>query len=129
HWGSRARLSCGVRAANCVGNCEVLGNHEETCIRIYTFPMQFSPRACSRSPLAVPTPVPPDRLSAPLTLRTVRRGAETIAWRERAVRVDVDVYLGVCHHEPVVLGAEAQSESLRVELDLGGDLGPAEADF
>jgi AraC-like DNA-binding protein len=91
--------------------------------------MQFSPPACRQSPLAVPTPVPQWRAPARLTLRTVRRGAETIAWRRRAVRVDVDVYVVVGHDEPVVLGAEAQSESLSVEIDLGGDLDPTEADF
>ena len=68
------------------------------------------------------------RASAPIVLRTVRHGAQTLAWRQRTVRVDVDVYV-VGRDEPAVLGAEAETESLRVELALGDDAGEAEADF
>jgi len=63
---------------------------------------------------------------APIVVRTVRRGAETIAWRQRAVRVDVDVYLVVGRDEPAVLGAEAETEPLRLEL-AGDDDGSGEA--
>ena len=66
------------------------------------------------------------RTRAPIVLRTVRHGAETLAWRQRAVRVDVDVYV-VGRDEPAVLGAEAETESLRIELALDDDAG--EADF
>jgi AraC-like DNA-binding protein len=68
------------------------------------------------------------RASAPIVLRTVRHGAETLAWRQRAVRVDVDVYV-VGRDEPAVLGAEAETESLRIELALDDDAGEAETDF
>ena len=91
--------------------------------------MQFSPPACTQSPLAAATAAPQCCAPASLTLRTVRRGAETIGWRQGAVRVDVDVYVVVGRDEPVVLGAEAESESLRVELDLGGDCSAAESEF
>jgi hypothetical protein len=50
------------------------------------------------------------RARAPIVVRTVRRGAETIAWRHRAVRV----YVVVGGDEPALLGAEAETESLRV---------------
>jgi AraC-like DNA-binding protein len=65
---------------------------------------------------------------APIVVRTVRRGAETIAWRQRAVRVDVDVYVVVGGDAAAVLGAEAETESLRVEL-AGDDDGAAASDF
>jgi len=60
------------------------------------------------------------RACAPLVVRTVRHGAETLVWRRRAVRVDVDVYV-VGRDDPAVLGAEAETESLRVELALDDD--------
>jgi hypothetical protein len=69
------------------------------------------------------------RARAPIVVRTVRRGAETIAWRQRAVRVDVDVYVVVGGDEPALLGAEAETESLRVELAGDDDGAVAAADF
>ena len=68
------------------------------------------------------------RARAPIVLRTVRHGAETLAWRQRAVRVDVDVYV-VGRDEPAVLGAEAETEPLRVELALDDGTGELEGDF
>jgi AraC-like DNA-binding protein len=65
---------------------------------------------------------------APIVVRTVRRGAETLAWRQRAVRLDVDVYV-VGRDEPTVLGTEAETESLRLELALDDDAGEVDADF
>ena len=68
------------------------------------------------------------RVRAPIVLTTVRHGAEPLAWRQRAVRVDVDVYV-VGRDEPAVLGAEAETVSLWVELALDDNADDVEADF
>jgi AraC-like DNA-binding protein len=68
------------------------------------------------------------RARLPLVVRTVRRGAETIAWRQRSVRVDVDVYV-VDRDDPAVVDAEADTESLRVELAVDDDDDAVDLDF
>ena len=90
--------------------------------------MQFSPPAGMALALGGRLPAS-CRAPAPLALRTVRRGAETIAWRQRAVRVDVDVYVVVGRDEPIVLGAETHTESLRVEVDWSDAAGHVDGDF
>ena len=84
---------------------------------IYTFRMLFPGSACLHRQRSDDGPVPPPGARAPVVVRTVRRGAETIAWRRSTVRVDVDVYVVVGRDEPAVLAAEAETQSLRVELD------------
>lgn len=75
-------------------------------------------------------PAPPQwQMQTLLVLRTVRRGAETLAWPQRSVRVDADVYVVVDREEPTVVATEAETQSLCVELAPGEDAGPAGADF
>lgn len=93
--------------------------------------MQFSVLAFRQvHPGGVP-PAPQARGQAPIVLRTVRRGAETLAWPQRSVRVDADVYV-VDRDGPAVFEMEAETESLLVELAgsdspgrPGGDYTPA----
>lgn len=59
-------------------------------------------------------------------LRTVRRGAETLAWAQRSVRVDADVYV-VDRAGTTVVAAEAETQPLLVELALPDDAGRAAA--
>ncbi len=61
-----------------------------------------------------------------LVLRTVRRGAETLAWPQRSLRVDADVYV-VDRADATVVAAEAETRPLLVELALPGDAAPAAA--
>jgi AraC-like DNA-binding protein len=64
-----------------------------------------------------------------LALRTVRRGAETLAWPQRPVRLDADVYVVVGRDEPPLIAAEAESEPLRIELPIAEGAGVSGADF
>ncbi len=57
----------------------------------------------------------PEQVSG-LTLRTVHRGAESLAWPLRSVRVDADVYVVADGRQPPPLALETETVSLVVEL-------------
>lgn len=90
--------------------------------------MQLPAHAFLPPPRGAEQPAWQRRARVPIVVRTVRRGAETIAWPQRSVRVDVDVYV-VSRDEPVVVGVEADTESLRVELAVDDDADSVDADF
>jgi AraC-like DNA-binding protein len=53
---------------------------------------------------------------SPLVLRMVRRGAETLAWRQRSVRLDVDVYVVAAEHEAPAVDSEPDTQPVAIEL-------------
>jgi len=87
------------------------------------------------------TPIPSLRAPAPwrttepraaicerVVLRTVRRGAETIAWPPRPARIDVDVF-AVAPTAAPALAVEANTEPFVVELAVPADADILPAEF
>jgi AraC-like DNA-binding protein len=63
-----------------------------------------------------------------LSLRTVRRGALTISWRQRMVRVDADVYAVTSPAQPAA-PVDAGTEPFSVELPIGDSSVAGAVDF
>ena len=80
------------------------------------------------SPSRLMDAVPEPRRGRRLVLRTVRRGAETIAWAQRSVRIDADVFVVTPLAEPAAF-PEPGTEPFFVELAIADAAEVGAADF
>jgi len=80
----------------------------------------MTPIPSLRAPAPWRTSEPRAAIAARVVLRTVRRGAETIAWTPRPARIDVDVFAVAASAAPP-LAAEANTEPFVIELAVPAD--------